>query len=386
MESGPKLLAFWGIVFCGVARAQFVTEFKEPQRSGRKLTFYLGAVYVYDTNVYIDEDAPESDQVVRGLASLNYESEATDSFLRIGAEYIYPYYLESSDLIDHQYRGLLMYDRSFAWGKILLSDDFRRVSDPVDTQDVGAGVPYKGKIVRMSNRLDPRLRLKFGAVELEGSWVWEFNRYSPSQVDFLDYDDQSLHAEGIFAVGSKSEVFAHFGTGKMDYAQPTGAVDCSHTRIYGGLRGEPSPKLAYEVAGGMLNLTPQGYETVSDYYVRLRATWEPTPGINRLLFCYRRDIRPTGIVPYAFGNKSELSYAHWIATKLHAEAGGSYETGETAGGGEDWQTTAAFAGLRYEMRSFRYLFVRYEYRARDSKMAGASYTDTRFMGGMVYRF
>ena len=108
MESA-KALALWGAVFCGVARAQFIPGLKDPQRPGRRFVFYLGAVYVSDSNVYLNETG-EADHIVRGLAALSYESETTTRFFRFGYEFGYLYYLDPdhTHLTDFQHRGVFM--------------------------------------------------------------------------------------------------------------------------------------------------------------------------------------------------------------------------------------------------------------------------------------
>lgn len=70
------------------------------------------------------------------------------------------------------------------------------VSDPIDVQDP-IPVP-EGKMSRMTNRLDPRAKVKLGAFELEGGTGWEFSDYSPSGLDLLDHEDLSFHGEAVF--------------------------------------------------------------------------------------------------------------------------------------------------------------------------------------------
>ena len=386
MERALKALAFWGATFCNVAHAQFISELKQPQRSGKRFVFYLGAVYVSDSNVYLDESSPVADSVVRGLAALSYETETTNRFFRFGYEFVYPYYLENADLTEPQHRGLVMYDQKFSWGKVFISDEFRQESDPVNVLDPGVDYPGK-KMVRMVNKLDPRVRLDLGKIGLEASADWEFANYSPAKLDYLNFSDLSFGGEGIFAIGSKNEAFAQYRWGFLDYTGGAGpGEDYSHSRLCGGMRGEPSPKLAYEIAAGMLGIELDTGTETFDYYVSARATWEPTPGINRLGFGYRRDVRPSALWPYAIVNKGEVSYGHWIMSRLHVEAGGSFESGGPSAAANSWQTIGAFGGVRYELRKFRYLFARGEYRSRDSNIPGASFDDVRLMGGLVYRF
>lgn len=385
METALKVLALWGVLLCGVARAQFIFDLKQPRRSGKKFALYLGAVYVNDSNVYLDESSPAPDQIVRGLAALSYETETTNRFFRLGYEFIYPYYIENVDLMEPQHSGLVMYDQALPWGKVFVSDEFRLISDPVDTTDPFV---YKGKMTRMVNRLDPRVRLKLGRLGIEASGAWEFSDYSPSALDYLDYDDYSFCAEAIFESKGKWEAFGHLGLGWLRHETPGvgGGDDYDQTRLCGGIRGEPSAKLGYELAGGLLIIKPKNYANATDYFLSLRATWEPTPGINRLLLGYRRDVRPSALPPYAIVNKAEASYGHWLMSRIHVELGGFYEASDTPKVWFGWETVGAFAGLRYEFRKFRYLFGRGEFRARDSNVADASYVDVRLMGGFVYRF
>ncbi len=272
------------------------------------------------------------------------------------------------------------------WGKLFLQNEFKRVSDPVNIEDPAVPFP-KGKMTRMVNRLDPRVRFDLRAFELETGVVWQMSDYSPSELDYLDYQDLAFHGEAIVKAGSKGEFFTHFGLGDLEYVRGNGSgTGYAHTRLYGGYRGESSPKFAYEAAGGLLALDPAEGDYATDLYLTARATWEPAPGINRLMVNFRRDVRPSGIAAYAVADRAELSYAHWLKTRSHVETGASFESGRTPGGAGDWRTVGGFGGLRYEMGISRYFFVRYEHRARDSGVAGADFAADRVSSGLVYRF
>lgn len=136
----------------------------------------------------------------------------------------------------------------------------------------------------------------------------------------------------------------------------------------------------------MLSVKPESGGDASDYYVSLRTTWEPVPGIDRLTFSFMHDVRPSGVDKYALANKAELSYGRRLRSKVHVEAGRFLESGETPVRSDLWRTVGGFAGLRYELRSHRYIFARGEYRSRDSEIPGTSYDNVRLMGGLIYRF
>ena len=267
----------------GVEWLDRVTRDREPAKGPLSVRpveshFQLGALYVYDTNLYLQPDDRDADNVVIPFlrARMDYAAPRWDAAADVLVNY--KRYLDNEDESDLEERA---YGRiRYVGPKVQLeaAEIFRHESDAIDAQ-------FSDRAERFLSTTSGRASVEvMPQLTIEANAILGLAFFRDEVLD--DSDNWNLRADvgAAWRFMPTLEFVAHAGWLLIDY-QDRGAPDADGYYARGGVRGDPLQTLSVVVLGGITRVRSDQVAATGDREealtgdVTVNVRWEAMPRV-----------------------------------------------------------------------------------------------------------